>query len=73
MKVPFLYMGRPEWKTALNYEKLDKLIENSTALSEKLILPGTNHMDFSDTPQLTPLARKVGVTGQMSSITYEIL
>ena len=67
MKIPFLYMGRPKWETELNYLKLDSLISVSTAPSEKLILPGTKHFDYSDTPQFSPLARKVGVTGKMSA------
>ena len=67
MKIPFLYMGRPKWETELNYLKLDSLISVSTAPSEKLILPGTKHFDYSDTPQFSPMARKVGVAGKMSA------
>ena len=29
MRVPFLNMGRPEWETSLNYEKLDTLMNNN--------------------------------------------
>ena len=67
MKIPFLYIGRPKWETELNYMKLDSLIFASTAPSEKLILPGTKHFDYSDTPQFSPMARKVGVAGKMSA------
>ena len=65
MKTPFLYMGRPQWDTELNYLKLDSLISASNAPSEKLILPETKHFDYSDTPQFSPMARKIGVTGTM--------
>ena len=65
MKVPFLYMGRPEWETSLNYDKLDSLIENSSARSIKLILPNTKHFDYSDTPQFSPISRRIGVSGKM--------
>ena len=65
MKTPFLYMGQPQWDTELNYLKLDSLIAASNVLTEKLLIPGTEHMDYSDTPQFTPMARKMGVTGKM--------
>ena len=67
MKVPLLYIGRPEWETTVNYDKLDSLIVNSNVPSVKLILPGTKHFDYSDTPQFSSLARNVGVSGKMSS------
>ena len=65
MGIPFLYIGRPEWDTELNYLKLDSLISASTAPSTKLILKGTKHMDYSDTPQFNSMARKVGIAGKM--------
>ena len=65
MKIPFLFIGRPKWDTELNYLKLDSLISASDAPYEKLILPGTKHFDYSDTPQFNSLARKVGVAGKM--------
>ena len=58
-------MGRPKWNTELNYLKLDSLISLSDAPSEKLILPGTKHFDYSDTPQFTSLSGKVGIAGKM--------
>ena len=64
-KKPFLYIGRSEWDTEVNYLKLDSLILASNAPSEKLILPRTKHFDYSDTPQFSPLARKIGVSGKM--------
>ena len=67
MNIPFLYIGRTQWETELNYLKLDSLISASLAPSEKLILPGTKHFDYSDTPQFNSLARKVGVAGTMPS------
>ena len=65
MKIPFLFIGRAQWDTELNYLKLDSLIAASHAPSEKLILPGTKHFDYSDSPQFNSLARKVGVAGKM--------
>ena len=65
MDIPFLFIGREKWETSLNYLKLDSLIAASASSAEKLILVGTRHFDYSDTPQFTPLARKVGVAGKM--------
>ena len=65
MKTPFLYIGRPKWETELNYLKLDSLITASNAYSDKLILPETKHFDYSDTPQFSSIASKMGVTGKM--------
>ena len=65
MDIPFLFIGREKWETPLNYLKLDSLISASTSSAEKLILIGTKHFDYSDTPQFTPLARKIGVAGKM--------
>ena len=34
-------------------------------IAEKLILSGTKHFDFSDTPQFSPASRKFGISGSM--------
>ncbi|MBT5077719.1 MAG: hypothetical protein HN820_00865 [Candidatus Marinimicrobia bacterium] len=65
LNVPLLYIGRPEWDTTLNYEKLDTLIARSTSDAEKLILDGTKHFDYSDTPYFSPLAKKFGISGKL--------
>ncbi|MDB3868536.1 dienelactone hydrolase family protein [Candidatus Marinimicrobia bacterium] len=67
LSVPFLYIGRPEWDTALNYEKLDTLIARSSTFAEKLILQGTTHFDYSDTPHFSPMAKRLGLSGRLTS------
>ena len=68
LNVPMLYMGQPEWKgTPLNYEKLDLLISNSTGSSKKLLIEATKHMDFSDAPQFSNFAKRIGYAGKISS------
>ena len=67
LSVPFLYIGRPEWDTTLNYEKLDKLIARSSTVAEKLILEGTTHFDYSDTPHFSPMAKNLGLSGELTS------
>ncbi|MEE2858253.1 MAG: hypothetical protein VX820_00880 [Candidatus Neomarinimicrobiota bacterium] len=65
MNVPMLYIGRPKWDTPLNYMKLDSLIKNSDAPATKIILPDTKHIDYSDTPQFSPISKKIGISGDM--------
>jgi predicted dienelactone hydrolase len=68
LNVPMLYMGQPEWKgTPLNYEKLDMLISNSTGKTKKLLISETKHMDFSDAPQFSNFAKRIGYAGKISS------
>ena len=49
----------------INYENLDTLISASTGAAEKLILDGTKHFDYSDTPQFSKASRKFGISGSM--------
>ena len=65
LNVPFLFMGQTYWSNPLNYENLDTLIAASTGLAEKLILDGTKHFDYSDTPQFSTASRKFGISGSM--------
>ena len=67
MNSPFLFIGRSKWDEPLNYENLDKLIANSTAPAEKLLLEGTQHFDYADIPHFTPVSRRIGLSGSMPS------
>jgi dienelactone hydrolase len=73
LKVPFLFMGQTYWTNPVNYEKLDTLIAASTASAEKLILDGTKHFDFSDTPQFNTASSKFGISGTMDLDELRIL
>lgn len=69
INVPMLYMGQPYWKgTPLNYEKLDLLIDNNANKTYKLLIENTKHMDFSDAPQFSNFAQKIGYAGKIPSI-----
>ncbi len=69
LNVPMLYMGQPEWKgTPLNYEKLDQLISNNTGETKKLLIEETKHMDFSDAPQFSNFAQRIGYAGKIPSV-----
>ena len=48
-----------------HYAKLDSLIDSSSNLVTKLILPDTKHFDFSDTPQFSPFSKTMGISGKM--------
>ena len=65
LTVPFLFMGQDQWKNPLNYDNLDTLIAASKGVAEKLILSGTKHFDFSDTPQFSSASKKFGISGSM--------
>ncbi len=65
LNVPLLYIGRPKWDTTVNYEKLDTLIARSSTVADKLILDGTKHFDYSDTPYFSPMAKKFGISGKL--------
>jgi pimeloyl-ACP methyl ester carboxylesterase len=65
LSIPFLFMGRPEWDDALNYEKLDTLMSRSKNIKQKMIIEGTTHFDFSDTPQFSPILKKIGISGSL--------
>ena len=67
LNIPLLYIGRPEWDTNLNYEKLDTLIARSGTIAEKLILDGTKHFDYSDTPYFSTMAKRFGISGELSA------
>ena len=68
LKIPFLFIGQVEWEDApINYLKLDSLIASSNGIKE--VLPGTEHLDYSDTPQFSPMASKIGIAGKMDTHT----
>ncbi len=73
LKVPFLFMGQTHWTNPVNYENLDTLIAASTASAEKLILDGTKHFDYSDTPQFNAASSKFGISGSMDLDELRIL
>jgi hypothetical protein len=58
-------MGQTSWTNPVNYENLDTLIAASIGTAEKLILDGTKHFDYSDTPQFSTASRKFGISGNM--------
>lgn len=69
LNVPMLYLGQPEWKdTPLNYKNLDLLISNSAGSTKKLLISETKHMDYSDAPQFSNFAKRIGYAGKISSV-----
>ena len=56
IKQNFMYIGQEGWDEKLNYEKLDQFIKSNKS-SSKILIPGTTHYDFSDTPHMSKAAR----------------
>ena len=65
LRQPFLYMGQTQWTDAANYAKLDRLLAANKSVSQKQILHGTKHADFSDTPQFSANAARFGLIGDI--------
>ena len=64
LSIPFLFIGQETWKDSpLNYTKLDSLIRSSGG--DKKLIHGTKHMAFTDTPQFSPIATKIGISGSL--------
>jgi dienelactone hydrolase len=59
---PILFIGRETWPDPLNYQKLDTLLSNSPN-HESVLMPGTEHFDFSDAPLFSPFMQTVGLAG----------
>jgi len=57
-----LYIGRESWPDPLNYQKLDKLLSNSPQQAS-ILMPGTEHFDFSDAPLFSPFMQTAGLAG----------
>ena len=58
LKVPFLFVGRPNWNDSgypTNYLKLDGLLKNSTENKYRLFIKNTLHLDYTDIPLMSPI------------------
>ena len=62
INTPFLFIGRETWPDALNYQKLETLLNNSPK-HESVFMAGTEHFDFSDAPLFSPFMQTVGLAG----------
>ena len=64
VSTPLLYIGRSSWSNPLNYQKLDLLLNNSPQQTA-ILMPGTEHFDFSDAPLFSPFMQTVGLAGSI--------
>ena len=62
----FMYIGQQQWDEKLNYEKLDKFIQSNNK-SLKILIPGTTHYDYSDTPYMSRAAQLLNKSGDLES------
>ena len=62
---PFYYLGQAAWDDPVNYKKLDKFL-SASPLGQKQLEAGTKHFDYSDAPQFSNLAKRFGLSGEVS-------
>ncbi len=62
---PFYYLGQAAWDDPINYKKLDKFL-SASPLGQKQLEAGTKHFDYSDAPQFSNLAKRFGLSGEVS-------
>ena len=62
---PFLYIGQSAWDDPMNYQKLERFENDSGENARKLLLKGTKHYDFTDTPLLSKSSRRLGISGKI--------
>ena len=62
----FMYIGQKNWNEELNYEKLNKFIESNSS-SSKILIPGTTHYDYSDTPYMSSAAKLLKKSGNLEN------
>jgi predicted dienelactone hydrolase len=62
VSTPLLYIGQASWDDPVNYQKLERLLNNSPQ-QKSILMPGTKHFDFSDTPLFSPLMQITGLAG----------
>ena len=66
----FMYIGQQQWDEKLNYEKLDKFIQSNNH-SLKILIPGTTHYDYSDTPHMSRAARLLKKSGDINNVNLK--
>ena len=60
---PFLHLGQESWSDPLNYSRMDELFRQSSAARFKVLVPGTQHTDFTDMPLFSRFSYYAGYTG----------
>ena len=68
IKVPLLFMGRPNWDDSdypTNYDKLEDLIKNSKEETYHLKISETLHLDYTDIPLMSPVIKHVMDVGSL--------
>jgi predicted dienelactone hydrolase len=64
---PFLFMQSEKWISRRNPPLVAALYDHMKSPAYRLIISGTKHYDFTDLPELTPLAPLIGLKGPISS------
>ncbi|MEA3286572.1 MAG: dienelactone hydrolase family protein [Candidatus Marinimicrobia bacterium] len=70
---PIFHLGQKEWGDPINYQRMDRLLANSSGAIFKLLIPGTQHTDYTDMPLFTPFSLYIGYTATRDPIRLNSL
>ena len=59
---PVFHLGQKEWTDRFNYQLMDQFFLHSQGPIYKLLIPQTQHTDFTDMPLFTPFSLYIGYT-----------
>ncbi|NQV16559.1 dienelactone hydrolase family protein [bacterium] len=62
VEAPVFHLGQLEWSDENNYERMDRLMLSGSGPFFKLLIPNTQHTDFTDMPLFTPFSLLIGYT-----------
>ncbi len=65
---PIFHLGQKEWVDRSNYQLMDQLFMHSDGPAYQLLLPHTQHTDFTDMPLFTPFSLFIGYTETLDPI-----
>ena len=72
LQKPILFMGRASWEDSDypdNYNLLNQLFSNSSALNYNIIIKNTLHLDYTDIPLYSPIIKYVMDVGDLPPST----
>ena len=62
---PFFFIFSEDWPSASNTQRFEQLYSQMRDHSNTIVITGTDHYDFSDLPNFSPLAPWIGLKGPL--------